>query len=258
MRKLLIALCALALLFVTACSTVPETGRTTLMLLSVEEEQQLGTDSYRQILAESKLSQNATYNARLDAVAKRIIGAVGGDMAASTPWEYHVIEDEQVNAFALPGGKIAVYSGLMKMATDEELAFVIAHEVAHITARHGAERMSQETVVSLVGAVLGSSISSQGGQALFQVAYGLGTQVGVTLPHSRKNEYEADEIGTLYAARAGYNPQGCISMLQKLSELSGGNSTPEWLSTHPIDENRIARVNTLLPARMEEYNRSKK
>lgn len=254
----LLALFASVLVAFTGCNTVQETGRTNLVLLSVQEEQQMGAQSYKEILAQSKLSTDKNMNARLDAIAKRIVEAVGSAAAPGTAWEWHVIEDETVNAFALPGGKIAVYSGLMKMASDDELAFVVGHEIAHVTARHGAERMSQQAVLSAVGSVLVGGVKSSN-QALFEAAYGLGANLGILLPYSRKNEYEADEIGSLYAARAGYNPQSGITMLQKLKALSGGGaSTREWLSTHPLDDNRIAAMQALLPSRMEIYEQNKR
>lgn len=251
-------LLCIALLFIfSSCSTVQETGRTSLMLFSVEEEQQMGKQSYAQIMSESKLSTDKTMNARLNAVASRIITAVGDSAPAGTEWEYHVIDDDQVNAFAVPGGKIAVYSGLMKIATDEELAYVVGHEIAHVTARHGAERMSQQTVVSLVGSLVSSSMKSSTSAMLFEVAYGLGANVGILLPYSRKNEYEADEIGSLYAARAGYNPEGGISMLNKLKTQSGNSGTSiEYLSTHPLDDNRIAALQKIMPNRMELYTQN--
>lgn len=257
-KKILVAIFAVFVaLLLVACNTVQETGRKNLVLLSLEEEQELGTQSYNEILKESKISTDKAMNERLDSIAKKIVAAVGSATPAGTQWEWHVLEDETINAFAVPGGKIAVYSGLMKIANDDELAYVVGHEIAHVTARHGAERMSQQAVLAMVeSALIGNSSSSTA--LLFQVAYGLGAQYGVLLPYSRKNEYEADEIGSLYAARAGFHPQGGITMLQKLNSLSGGSSTPEWLSTHPLDENRIAALKALEPSRMEIYNQSKK
>lgn len=255
--SVIIALLIAVPFFCCAYSKVESTGKNALILMSLEEEQQLGTESYNEILKESKLSTNVTYNKRLDEVAKRLIQAVGKDAPEGTQWEYHVIEDEQVNAFAVPGGKIAVYSGLMAIASDEELAYVVGHELGHVTARHGAQRMSQQAVISLVGSVVQSSMKSDTSAALFSVAYGLGSEYGIVLPYSRQNEYEADNLGSLYAARAGYNPDGGLSMLQKLKSLSGGgNSMPEWLSTHPLDDNRIAKLKELYQRNTEEYKKA--
>ncbi|NLK45220.1 MAG: M48 family metallopeptidase [Treponema sp.] len=239
-----------------AFSKVESTGKNAFILMTPAEEQQLGTEAYNEILKECKLSTNADYNRRLDEIAKRLIVSVGKDAPEGTKWEYHVIEDEQVNAFAVPGGKIAVYSGLMAIASDEELAYVVGHELGHITARHGAQRMSQQSVISLVGALVQNSLKSEKSATLFSVAYGIGSEYGVVLPYSRKNEYEADDLGSLYAARAGYNPEGGITMLNKLKSLSGSSVVPEWLSTHPLDDNRIAKLQTLYQRNVEEYKKA--
>ncbi|MCQ2579698.1 MAG: M48 family metallopeptidase [Treponemataceae bacterium] len=242
--------------FCCAFSKVESTGKNALILMSLEEEQQLGAESYNEILKESTISKNATYNKRLETVAKRLIEAVGTDAPEGTEWEYNVIEDDQVNAFAVPGGKIAVYSGLMAIASDDELAYVVGHELGHVTARHGAQRMSQETVISLVGSLVQGSLKSDRSQAIFSIAYGLGSEYGLVLPYSRKNEYEADDLGSLYAARAGYNPDGGLSMLKKLKELGGSSSVPEWLSTHPLDDNRIQKLQQLYERNVAEYKKA--
>lgn len=257
MKKITFVLSALLLLFFTGCNTVKETGRTSLILMSVEEEQQMGIETYEEILSESTISANAEYNERLDRIAKKIIEAVGDAAPSGTAWEWHVLQDNTVNAFAVPGGKIAVYSGLMAIASDDELAYVVGHEIAHVTARHGAERMSQQALLNAVENKLTGSMTSEKNKALFETAYGLGINVGILLPYSRQNEYEADEIGSLYAAKAGFNPMGGISMLNKLKVLSQGAESPEWLSTHPLDDNRIAALEKLLPERMKIYSSTK-
>lgn len=258
MRKFTLVIALLIAVHFLGCaySKVESTGKNALILMSLEEEQQLGTESYNEILKESKLSTNVTYNKRLNEISERLIKAVGKDAPEGTKWEYHVIEDEQVNAFAVPGGKIAVYSGLMAIASDDELAYVVGHELGHVTARHGAQRMSQQTVISLVGSLVQSSMKTERSAMLFSVAYGLGSEYGIVLPYSRQNEYEADDLGSLYAARAGYNPDGGISMLEKLKSLSGGSSMPEWLSTHPLDDNRIAKIKGLYKRNSEEYKKA--
>ena len=144
----------------------------------------------------------------------------------------------------------------MAIASDEELAYVVGHELGHVTARHGAQRMSQQAVISAVGSLAQGAMKSDTSAALFSVAYGLGSEYGVILPYSRQNEYEADDLGSLYAARAGYNPDGGISMLQKLKTLSGSSSMPEWLSTHPLDDNRIAKIKELYKRNTEEYKKA--
>jgi predicted Zn-dependent protease len=222
------------LLGIAACATVPYTQRSQLLLISQSEELRLGAAAYQEVLKKQRLVHDPEVNAAVRRVGERIAQAAD---RSTYDWEFKVIDDpKQVNAFALPGGKVAVYTGLFPVAQDEAgLAVVMGHEVAHALARHGAERMSQGLLVQL-GAVglsvaLGSS-SPATRNAIFQ-AYGLGSQVGVLLPFSRSQEEEADHIGMILMAKAGYDPEAALALWQRMDARATGHAPPEFLSTHP-------------------------
>ena len=171
-------------------------------------------------------------------------------------WEFVVFNDsETANAWCLPGGKVAVYTGILPYAkNDAQLATVMAHEIGHAVARHGVERMGTETMVSAVGSIIGSSVSEANADAVL-AAYGVGSSLFVTLPFSRDDEYEADQIGMNFMARAGYDPNEAIKFWENFM-AAGGSSVPEMLSTHPSDANRIAKLKTYLPANEELYKKA--
>lgn len=249
---------AAALLTLTACYTNPVTGRQSLVLVQPSEELALGAQSFQQIRSEEKVSTDPAMNARVRRVGQRIAGAVG-DKMPNAQWEFVVFDSKEVNAFALPGGKVGVYSGLLKLATtDDELATVMGHEIGHVIARHGAERMSEQMVIQGLGAIgtayTQNRYSPQAVQ-LFQTAYGGATTLGRVLPHSRANESEADHMGVVFAATAGYNPQAAIGFWQKMSQQKGasGGALEKFLSTHPADEQRIADLQALMPQVMPIY-----
>lgn len=250
MRKIyFILMCAL--LIIAGCASVGMTGRRQLMLVSEGEEAALGLQAYQDVLSKSKVSADAKNTQLVNKVGAAIAAASG----ANYDWKFVLIDDKQVNAFCLPGGKVAVYTGILPYTqTEEGLAVVIAHEVAHALARHGAERMSQQmmmdTGLSLTGAALGQNANKD----LIMSALGLGSQVGVMLPYSRKHEYEADYIGLLLMAEAGYNPQAAVDFWQRMSSAGGGAAQPEFLSTHPADASRIAEIKKHLPEAMQYYN----
>lgn len=258
MKKIagVLALCFCIPFFCSAFSKVESTGKNALILMSLSEEQQLGRESYAEILRESKLSTNKEYNDRLNNVASRLISAIGNEAPVGTVWEYHVIEEDVVNAFALPGGQFAVYTGLMAIANDDELAYVVGHELSHVTARHGAQRMSQQAVISVAGQLAQGMFNSSAKQQIFAVAYGLGTELGATLPFSRSNELEADDVGSRYAAQAGFNPAGGITMIDKLAAASGGSSSSDWLSTHPADSKRKSQLQNLYARNKSIYEKA--
>jgi predicted Zn-dependent protease len=161
-----------------------------------------------------------------------------------------------INAWCLPGGKVGVYTGLLPYArTDGELATVMAHEIAHAVARHGAERMSQQMVVETGSAIVAGTVSEQNVEVA-KVAYGVGSQLFVMLPYSRKHEFEADRIGLIYMARAGYDPREALTFWQRFAELSKG-APPEWLSTHPADTKRVEQIKQLLPEAEAEYQKTR-
>lgn len=240
---------------VAACATVPETGRSQLIFLSESQEAQLGLEAYQEVLKDKKISKDPEANAMVRRVGERIARASG----KSYDWEFTVIDEPKtINAFALPGGKVAVYTGILPVAeTDAGLATVMGHEVAHATARHGAERMSQAQVTQL--AVLGGGLALGGGdpQRTKAVvgALGAGAAIGVILPFSRKQESEADRIGLRYMARAGYEPEAAITFWERMEAVSRerGGRPPEFLSTHPSGETRIAQIRGWLPEARAEF-----
>src|SRR4051812_2396911 len=204
-----------AVLSLAGCYTNPVTGRKSLVLLSQGEELTLGAQSFQDIRAKEKVSNDPAYNARVTRVGQRIAQAVGNELP-DAKWEFVVFDSKDVNAFALPGGKVGVYTGLLKLAeSDAELAIVMGHEIGHVIARHGAERMSEATLISGLGAVGAAVVEAKTDdpktKQLFEAAYGGAATVGVELPHSRANESEADRMGATFAARAGYDPRAAIT-----------------------------------------------
>lgn len=237
-------------LLLAACSTVPYTNRSQLMIMSEGEEAALGAQAYKEVLQGAKIERDPRVNEVVRRVGQRIAEAAN---RPDFQWEFVVIDDpEQVNAFALPGGKVAVYTGMFPVAeTEAGLATVMGHEVAHALARHGAERMSQQTGLSVVGTglavALGASGTSGVTQQVAMQAFGLGAQVGVLLPFSRSQESEADHIGLILMAKAGYDPAEAIGFWERMDERSGGKSPPEFLSTHPNHGTRSQDIRKWLP-----------
>ena len=225
------------LFFTYACTKAPITGRNQLILVSQEQELQMGAHAYDQVVKGSKVSKNPEYNAAVQRVAERIAAVAG---RPDFEWEYTVIDDDKtINAFALPGGKIGVYTGILKVAqTDAGLATVMSHEVGHATARHGGERitvglLSQIGAVGLSAALGGYGVDPNVTYGIMQ-AYGLGVHVGGILPFSRSQESEADRIGLIYMARAGYDPREAVLFWQRMADATkSGQKPPEFLSTHP-------------------------
>lgn len=258
MRTLALTLLGAALL--TACATVPDTGRSQLLLINSSQEMQLGLSAFEEIKKKTPISTDAQQNALLQRVGKRIAAVA---QLPNAKWEFVLFDEPDVaNAFCLPGGKVGVYTGILPITQDEAgLATVIGHEVAHAVARHGAERMSQGLLVDLGGMALDQAMKNQSEKtrALTQQAYGLTATLGVMLPYSRSHELEADHLGLLYMARAGYDPKTSIEFWQRFSAYArkkGGDTPPEFLSTHPLDERRIAQLRSLLPQAEAEYRRA--
>jgi predicted Zn-dependent protease len=232
-----------------ACETVPLTGRSQLMLVSEPEEVQLGLTAYREILSKEKISQNQQVNALVQRVGRRIAAAA---KRPDYQWEFRVVEKDEANAFALPGGKVAVYTGILKYTqTDAGLAVVMGHEVAHALARHGAERMSRSSAANAVIG-LGAAVAGIQDPALMQVisaAYG----VSVELPFGRGQESEADHIGLILMAQAGYDPREAVPFWQRMSAGAGGSGPPEFLSTHPSGETRVRQLQEWMPEALAAY-----
>ena len=244
----------LAVLLVAACRTVPYTGRKQLALIPADQEAALGVSAYRDTLKKEKISTDPEKTAMVERVGRRIAAAAD---KPDFQWEFKLIEDDKVvNAFCLPGGKVAVYTGLLKVAQDDTgLAVVMGHEVAHALARHGGERMSQGMLASLGGVALAVAMAEKPGetQALAQQAYGLGVGVGVLLPYSRGHEAEADHIGLILMAKAGYDPRRAVDFWQRMSAGEKDPGLARFLQTHPTGEQRIARIKELLPEALKHY-----
>lgn len=248
-----------------SCTNVPLTGRKQLTLLPESELVSMSMTAYSDFLKQSNVARN-TPDARL-------VQDIAGKIASSAEnylrqnglesrisgfqWEYNLIEDETPNAWAMPGGKIVVYTGILPYTkTVEGLAVVIGHEIAHVVARHGNERMSQALLIQTGGLALSVALAEKPAetQQLFYAAYGIGSAVGVSLPFSRSHEYEADYLGLIFMAMAGYNPNSAVEFWERMSSM-GGSRPPEYLSTHPSDQNRISNIKKMMPEAMSYYKK---
>ena len=237
--------------------TVPYTGRKQLRTMDVDAEMQLGLDSYRQILSDNQVVQSGPVVDAVNAIGVKIARAAS-DSDPGFQWAFNVIESDQVNAFALPGGYTAVYTGIIPVAENEDgLAVIMGHEVAHALAHHGAERMAQQNMQRIVGAgvSLGAGGMDYGAQRAVMGVFGGISQYGVALPFSRKHETEADYIGLILVARACYDPREAPRLWERMA-AAGGASPPEFQSTHPAPETRIADFNAWMPEAIEIYNQS--
>jgi predicted Zn-dependent protease len=245
--------CWLLLAAAAGCSSNPYTGRRQLLLVDEKTERQLGVTSYQQTLGESRISTDPREVEPVTRVGRRIAEAAA---KPEMQWEFNVIvDDKTMNAWCLPGGKIAFYTGIFPVLQDEAgMAFVMGHEVAHALLHHGAERMSQgmvsEGATSLLGVVLGSKSAAV--QQGVLAAFGAATNVGVLLPFSRKHETEADRVGLQLMAKAGYDPRASVEVWKRMS-AKGGEQPPQWLSTHPSHESRIQDLESHLAQAMSLY-----
>lgn len=265
MNKVLILAALTTFLFViNSCTTVPITGRSQLSLLPESQMMSMSLTSYQDFLKQNPpVPVNNNSSKRVAAVGARIADAVTRFMAdnkmsdriAGYKWEFNLVESKEINAWCMSGGKVVVYSALLPVCKDDAgLAIVMGHEIAHAVARHGNERMSQQLLIQLGGTSLDLAMQKKPEETkqIFQQAYGLGSQFG-SLAYSRKHEYEADELGLIFAAMAGYDPHRAIGFWQDMSASSGGAKQPEWISTHPTDQNRIEKLKSLMPKAMLYY-----
>ena len=247
-----------SLALMTACSTVPITGRRQLSLVSDSQMNSLALTQYQETLKSSKLSTNATQIAMVKRVGQRIQAAVETYFRQQNQqsqldgyqWEFNLIQDDaQQNAWCMPGGKVAVYTGILPITQDENgLAVVMGHEIAHAVAKHGSERMSQGLVQQFGGQALSVALANNAPatQQLALQAFGVGSQVGL-LKYGRNQESEADHLGLIFMAMAGYNPDGAITFWQRMDARENQASPPEFLSTHPSNGTRIADIQRELP-----------
>jgi predicted Zn-dependent protease len=245
-------LIALVALLALGCAKVPYTNRSQLILVSQRDENALGAQAFTQVVAKSRIDQSPALNRDVVEVGERLA------RVANRPdfqWKFVVIDDpKQVNAFCLPGGKVAVYTGILPVAQDQAgLAVVLGHEIAHALARHGAERMSQGMVAQSVGQALAIGLGGGADSAMILAAYGLGAQYGVLLPYGRTQESEADHIGLLLMAQAGYDPRVAVEFWQRM-ERSGGGRMPEFLSTHPSHGTRVKQLSEWIPEATRLYD----
>lgn len=250
--KQLVDISGLAMLlaaFLLSCQTAPVTGRKQFILLSAPAENQMGITAYSQIIKDEKLSTNRQTNSMVERVGQRIAGVAN---RPDFKWEFRVIEKDVANAFALSGGKVAVYTGILKYTqTEAGLAVVMSHEVAHALARHGGERVSRSIIAQLGLAAVQVGLNNNDPTIMQGIALAYG--VGVELPFSRGQESEADHIGLLLMAKAGYNPQEAIPFWQRMEAGKGEQGPPEFLSTHPSGTTRIAQIKGWLPEAMPYY-----
>lgn len=254
-RRLLLCLLAI-LLLIGGCYTVPETGRSSF-IIPLGDDVAMGAAAFAEVKAKEKISDNPIANERVQRIGKRIAAAVG-DALPGAKWEFVVFEaPKTVNAFALPGGKVGVYSGLLDLAeSDDEVAIVMGHEIGHVTARHGAERMTEGVLMAAGGVLLDAATSGKKDHDLLLAGYGL-TATGGILAFSRKHESEADFIGLRYAAKAGYNPMAAITFWRKMAKNGSGPQMPAFLSTHPSHDRRIADLQSWMPQVLPFYEKAK-
>jgi predicted Zn-dependent protease len=265
MVKTVLAAMAFSILY-QACSVVPITGRKQLSLVPESEMISMSLTSYTDFLKANTLSK--------DKVNADLVKKVGSDIAAAVTkyfadnnlssqlegyqWEFNLVKNDTTqNAWCMPGGKVVVYSGLLPVTKDKNgLAVVLSHEIAHAVARHGNERMSQELLVQFGGIALNEAIKEKPDETknIFNSAYGIGSQLGVLLPYSREHELEADKLGLIFMAMAGYDPQSAIPFWERMASL-GGAKPPEFLSTHPSDATRINKIKSDLPEAMKYYHK---
>ena len=257
----------ITLLLLTSCSSVLLTGRKQLLVIPNSQMLALSADSYSQVLSETPASSNTEYIRTVQRVGTRVSAAVEEYLKLQSlesrvegfDWQFNVLESEQLNAWCMPGGQIAFYEGIMPVCGDDNgIAIVMGHEIDHEIAKHGNERMSQQLLINM--GVLRPRHSSRRKKAetkqLALLAFGVGSQVGVSLPYSRTHETEADELGLYFMAMAGYDPQTAPAFWERMS-AEGGELPPEFLSTHPAPTTRIEDLKKFMPKAMEYYNSKK-
>ncbi|MEM9398795.1 MAG: M48 family metallopeptidase [Verrucomicrobiota bacterium] len=240
------------------CVQLQESGQTVFLITSPAQEAQMGAQAFADIKKKKRMTKNTSVNAQVQRVANRLRKVV---RVPNSQWEVVVFEDKTPNAFALPGGKIGIYTGILPITkNDAGLAAVIGHELAHITLRHGGQRLSQQMALAggITFAQLAMKDTASRTKRLALAALGAGAVYGISLPYSRSHEYEADRFGMNYMAKAGYNPAEAIELWKRMQAYSrkNGGKPPEFMSTHPSDANRIQRLQMYLPEANRLYKQS--
>jgi predicted Zn-dependent protease len=264
MRRIKTFFIILILFIIAACTTVPITGRQQLNLISDSSMLSMSFQEYDKFLKDHKLSNDHEKTAMVKRVGVRIQRAVElyfrqnnmQSELSSYAWEFNLVDSKEVNAWCMPGGKVVVYTGILPITQDDAgLAVVMGHEVAHAVAKHGNERMSQGLLAQMGGVALSEALKTQPAatQQLWMATYGLGAQFGVLMPYGRLQENEADHLGLIFMAMAGYDPHAAVGFWRRMSTKKGGGAPPEFLSTHPSDQKRINNINSLIPDAMRYY-----
>lgn len=261
MKKIAYSLLIVALFL--SCSRNPLTKRRSLSLIPNSQVLSLSNNEYSTFLNQHKLSTNSEQAAMVKTVGSRVAKAVEDYLRSQKmesqikdyKWEFNLVEDPQVNAWCMPGGKVVVYTGILPLTQSEAgLAVVLGHEIGHAVAKHGNERMSQQLLSQLGGAALSIATLNQSPamRNIYMAAYGAGTEVGVLLPFSRKEEYEADYMGLIFMAMAGYDPRSSVDFWKRMA-AQGKGAPPEFLSTHPADKNRIKKIERKMGEALKYY-----
>jgi predicted Zn-dependent protease len=266
MKKVIFLIAVIAALIVAACSVVPLTGRKQLSLIPESEMISMSFTSYTDFIKVNPVSTDKINTAIVKEVGSNISAAVikyftDNNLLSRLDgynWEFNLVKNDTTpNAWCMPGGKVVVYSGILPYTKDKNgLAVVLSHEIAHAVARHGNERMSQELLIQYGGIALSEALKQKPEQtrSIFNSAYGLGSQFGVLLPYSREHELEADKLGLIFMAMAGYDPQTAIAFWERMSAM-GGSKPPEFMSTHPSDATRIKKIKDAMPEVMQYYKK---
>jgi predicted Zn-dependent protease len=263
LSKFILAL--LTVTFIYSCSTVPLTGRRQLSLVDDSQINQAAAASYQQLLSDPKtkvISTNTADAQRVKRVGQQLAVAIekylnqnGYANQYQFAWEFNLIQSEEINAWCMPGGKVAIYSGILPVTqTDAGLAVVMGHEIAHAIARHSAERMSQEMAAQAGGSVIGAATSNKSSASIINALYGVGGQLAL-LKYGRDQETESDRLGLVFMAMAGYDPNAAVAFWQRMAAKKTGGAPPEFLSTHPADATRIANIQKAIPEAMKYYKK---
>lgn len=264
--RILPAVLVAVAIFTASCSTVPVTGRSQLNIIPASTMQSMSYQQYGEFLQTHQISRDQSKIQMVQRVGTNIKNSVElyfkqkglSNQLNGYRWEFNLVESPEVNAWCMPGGKVVVYSGILPITqTEAGLAVVMGHEIAHAIAEHGSERMSQGLLTQLGGVALNEALANKPEQtrALWMTAFGVGAQVGVMLPFSRLHESEADKLGLIFMAMAGYNPSEAVTFWQRMAATKSGGAPPEFLSTHPSDETRIKDLKAALPEAMQYYKK---